>query len=92
MRAMPWMQFVGGRFGDLLGRITGHEPDVNSAAVAISRQFHYYSSERARLELGYRSRPFRESVRDAWEWLVAHGYVTPRAARRTPPQTLGGRP
>jgi dihydroflavonol-4-reductase len=83
MRAMRWMGFVGGCWGDLWGRITGHEPDINSAAVGFTRQYHYYSSARAEAELGYRRRPFRESVRDAWEWFVAHGYVKRRASRRS---------
>lgn len=75
IRAGPLMRFVGSYGGDLWTRITGHEPDVNSASVRMSSQFHYYSSARAEAELGYRSRPFRQSAADAWAWFVEHGYV-----------------
>jgi len=74
-RAGPLMRFLGGYGGDLWGRITGREPDLNSAAVRATSQFHYYSSARAEAELGYRPRPFRQSVADAWVWFVEHGYA-----------------
>ena len=75
-RAGPLMRFLGGYGGDLWGRITGREPDVNSAAVRMSSLFHYYSSARAVAELDYRTRPFRQSVADAWAWFVEHGYAS----------------
>ena len=74
-RAGPLLRFLGGYGGDLWGRMTGREPDLNSAGVRVTCQFHYYSSARAAAELGYRPRPFRQSVADAWAWFVEHGYV-----------------
>ena len=77
-RAGPLMRFLGGHGGDLWGRMTGREPDLNSAGVQVTCQFHYYSSARAAAELGYHPRPFRQSVADAWAWFVEHGYVRGR--------------
>jgi dihydroflavonol-4-reductase len=74
-RCGPLIRFAVGRFGDLWGRVTGHEPDVNSATMKLSDCFHYFSSERAKRELGYTVRPFQESVADAWQWLREYGYV-----------------
>jgi dihydroflavonol-4-reductase len=74
-RAGPLMRVIGGRFGDLRAKLTGREPDVNSAAVAMSSQWHYYSSARAGKELDYRVRPLEESLADAWEWFRANDYV-----------------
>ena len=74
-RAGPLMRFLGGCGGDLWGRITGREPDLNSASVRVTSQFHYYCSARAEAELDYRPRPFRQSVADAWAWFLEHGYV-----------------
>ena len=68
-------QVLAGRAGDLVGWLTGREPDVNSASVAMSRLFHYYSSARAERDLGYCNRPLEESVEDAWRWFQTHGYV-----------------
>jgi dihydroflavonol-4-reductase len=73
--AGPLMRVLGGRGGDLIAKITGREPDVNSAAVAMSSQYHYYRSDRAEKELGYRIRPARETVVDAWQWFRENGYV-----------------
>lgn len=72
--AGPLLRALGGGFGDLLTKVTGREPDVNSAAVRMSSQFHYYSSHRAMEELGYQMRPAQESVEAAWEWFQEHGY------------------
>ena len=73
-RAGPLMRVVAGRWGDLMARVTGREPEVNSAAVQLSDRFHCFSSRRTE-ELGYRVRPADESIRDAWQWFVEHGYV-----------------
>ncbi len=73
--AGPLMRILGGRSGDLYAKITGREPDVNSAAVAMSSQYHYYRSDRAERELSYRIRPARETVEDAWQWFLEHGYI-----------------
>jgi dihydroflavonol-4-reductase len=72
--AGPVLRVLGGGCGDLMTKITGREPDVNSAAVRMSSQYHYYRSERAIRELGYRIRPAREAVEAAWEWFKEHGY------------------
>lgn len=69
MRAGPLMANIAGKYGDLKARLTGVESDINSATVAMSNQYHYYSSARAAAELGYRIRPLNETIRDAWQWL-----------------------
>lgn len=61
--------------GDLWGRITGTEPDVNSAALALGSLDHYFTSARAERELNYRMRPLEETLVDAWEWFAEHGYL-----------------
>jgi len=65
---------IGSTFGDLYAKVTGKEPELNSATVQMSRQHHYYSSERARTELGYTTRPVQESIHDAWVWFGEQGY------------------
>ena len=74
-RAGPLMRIIAGKSGDLIGRFTRREPDVNSAAVKLSDRFHCFSSQRAEEELGYSVRPADESIQDAWQWFVQHGYV-----------------
>ncbi|HEX3724850.1 MAG TPA: NAD-dependent epimerase/dehydratase family protein [Pirellulales bacterium] len=72
--AGPLVRIGAGRFGDLVGALTGCEPDVNSAATAISAQKRNYTSARAMAELGYRPRPLSEAAEAAWNWFRANGY------------------
>jgi dihydroflavonol-4-reductase len=74
-RMGPAVRFLAGMSGDVWGRLVRREPAINSAALAMSSLRHYYSSARAQAELGYRNRPFEESVQDAWNWFRTHGYV-----------------
>lgn len=66
---------LSGRFGDLWSRLSGKEPDLNSAAVALAALPKNYSSARATAELGYTIRPTEETIRDALAWFREHGYV-----------------
>lgn len=74
-QAGPMLCVLAGRSGDLIGKLTGREPDVNSAAVKMSNLFHYYNSSRAQQELGYAVRPLEKSLTDAWHWFQAEGYA-----------------
>lgn len=60
---------------DLWTRLTGREPPVNSGALRVARLPKSYSSARAERELGYRARPLRETVQDAWDWFRQNGYA-----------------
>jgi dihydroflavonol-4-reductase len=75
MAAGPLMLLAAGYTGDLVGRFTGREPDVNSGAIALARLPKHYSSARAEKQLAYRIRPPRESAEAAWAWFREHGYV-----------------
>jgi dihydroflavonol-4-reductase len=71
----PVVLWVAGRVGDLVTRLTGNEPDVNSGALALARLPKHYSSQRARSELGYQTRPVEQTVQDTWNWFQQYGYV-----------------
>ena len=74
-RAGPFNRWVGALAGDCWGRVTGNEPNLNSAGMRMSCQQHCFSSAKAERELGYRIRPLTETIKDAWDWFVEHGYV-----------------
>jgi dihydroflavonol-4-reductase len=74
-RAGPINRWIGGWWGDARFRRTGKEPDINSAAIGMSSQQHCFTSARAEKELGYKTRPLEESIRDAWQWFLEHGYA-----------------
>jgi dihydroflavonol-4-reductase len=71
----PFLRVAAGCVGDLFGKLTGREPDVNSAATAVAAQKRNFSSARAESELGYRPRSLRQSATDAWEWFRVNAYV-----------------
>ena len=73
----PVVLRMAGWCGDLAGLLARREPAVNSAAVTMSMLPHHFSCTRAKHELGYTFRPLEDTVQDAWEWFVGHGYVKP---------------
>ena len=74
-QARPPLTTLIGWCGDRVANWTGREPDVNSVSVAMSHLWHHYSSSRAEQELDYQCRAARETVADAWQWFVDHGYT-----------------
>jgi dihydroflavonol-4-reductase len=74
-RLGPVLRYAVGAAGDLLGRVAGREPVINSASLAMSSLYHYYSSARAQAELDYHNRPLTETVQEAWSWFKNRGYA-----------------
>ena len=64
------------------GRIVGKEPFPSLETARVGRLYWHFSSDRAKHELGYRPRPFRETAADAFAWHQAHTRVTPRGLNR----------
>jgi dihydroflavonol-4-reductase len=79
-RMGPIVRICGSMGGDLWACLTGREGVVNSAMVRLSAQEHCFSSARAQAELGYTIRPLDESLEDAWNWFIEHGYAQRRRA------------
>jgi len=71
----PIFRAIAAPLCDVKTLLTGVEGAANSAALAMGRQSHCFTSTRAERELGYRFRPLDETLRDAWQWFVEHGYV-----------------
>jgi dihydroflavonol-4-reductase len=71
-RALPeWIAQLAGKAGDFAGKFSKSEPQVNSAATQMGQMFHYYSSEKAKTELGYKIGSVDDALRDAWDWFKA---------------------
>lgn len=56
-----------GLAGDLIGRIRGSEPEINSALIKLNEE-QQVRDEAARAELAYRNRPLQETLNDTWRW------------------------
>ena len=66
---------MAGYAGDIAGLLTGREPTVNGVSAAISCLPHHFSSDKARRELGYTTRPAQMAIDEAWAWFKQHGYA-----------------
>ena len=56
-------------------RVTGKAPFLTVDSLKMSSHQMFFSSEKARRELGYRTRPYREALADAVAWFRQAGYV-----------------
>jgi dihydroflavonol-4-reductase len=60
---------------ELLARLGGREPFVTVDGLRMARHRMFFDDGKARRELGYASRPYREGLSDAIAWFRAHGYL-----------------
>jgi len=60
---------------EVVASITGaDQPLIAVDGVRMTRKHMYFSSDKARLELGYAPRPAQEALEDAVLWFRQHGY------------------
>src|SRR5262249_9429419 len=60
---------------ETMARFTGKEPMLTADALRMSRYQMYFSSAKAKRELGYAARPYRDGLTDAHAWFGANGYL-----------------
>ena len=58
-----------------LARVTGKEPFLTVDALRMSRYRMFFSSEKAKRELGYTARPYLDGLKDALTWFRDNGYL-----------------
>ena len=56
-------------------RLTGKEPFATRDGLRMARHYMFFNDAKARRELGYTSRPYREGIADAVAWFKQAGYV-----------------
>jgi dihydroflavonol-4-reductase len=60
---------------EAVARVTGKEPFLTADALRMSRYRMFFSSEKAKRELGYTARPYKEGLKDALTWFRENGYL-----------------
>jgi ornithine--oxo-acid transaminase len=60
------------------GRLLGREPSVPLEGARMSTTKMIFNDDRARAEIGHKSRPARLAIEDSARWFAENGYVTPR--------------
>jgi dihydroflavonol-4-reductase len=59
---------------ELWARVSGREPFATVDGVRMAKKRMYFSSARAKRELGYAPRPAKEALADAVHWFKENGY------------------
>lgn len=60
---------------EALARVTGREPFLTADALRMSKHHMYFSSAKAKSELGFVARPYVRGIEDAVNWFRAAGYI-----------------
>jgi dihydroflavonol-4-reductase len=60
---------------ELWARLSGREPFTTRDALKMARHHMFFSDAKARRDLGYASRPYREGIADAIAWFRQAGYL-----------------
>jgi dihydroflavonol-4-reductase len=60
---------------ELLASLRGVEPFITMDGLRMARHHMFFDDAKARRELGYVSRPYREGLADAIAWFRVHGYL-----------------
>jgi dihydroflavonol-4-reductase len=70
---------------EMLARFTGREPFATLDGLRMAKYTMHFDDNKARRELGYTSRPYRQALIEAIEWFVRSGYMK-RPRRMAAPQ------
>ncbi|MDR7036718.1 MULTISPECIES: hopanoid-associated sugar epimerase [Methylobacterium] len=60
---------------ELMARVTGKAPLATIDGIRMARYRMFFSDAKARSELGYTARPYREGLADAIQWFRGAGYL-----------------
>ncbi|WP_024276363.1 hopanoid-associated sugar epimerase [Hyphomicrobium sp. 802] len=60
---------------ELAARVTGREPFATVDGLRMAKYKMFFSSAKAERELGYRARPAREALAEAFNWFQRAGYL-----------------
>ncbi len=71
-----WPLFPLAYGAELMARLTGRQPFLTADALRMSRYWMFFSSAKAKAELGFAARPYREGLKDALAWFGTNGYLS----------------
>jgi dihydroflavonol-4-reductase len=75
MQLPRWPLYPLAHAAEAVARVTGKEPFITVDGLNMSKYRMFFTSDKARRELGYQPRPYREGLKDALDWFRAEGYL-----------------
>jgi len=72
---------------ELWSHVSGREPFASRDALRMARHHMFFNDSRARQNLGYRSRPYREGIADAIAWFREASYLPDGRSRINNPNS-----
>jgi len=60
---------------EAVARVTGKEPFLTADALRMSKHHMFFSSAKAKAELGFSARPYQHGIEDAVKWFRSAGYI-----------------
>lgn len=60
---------------EAMARVTGREPFLTADALRMSKHHMFFSSAKAKTELGFSARPYQYGIEDAVKWFRSAGYI-----------------
>jgi dihydroflavonol-4-reductase len=60
---------------EIWARVSGREPFATVDGLRMARHLMFFDDTKARTQLGYTSRPYRDGIADAIAWFRQHGYL-----------------
>ncbi|TGE25246.1 NAD-dependent epimerase/dehydratase family protein [Hymenobacter aquaticus] len=74
--ALPaWLCQAYGTICDMQARLTGRPAQLNTAMTAVANDGHYFTPQKARVELALPQTSVERAVADAFHWFKVHRYV-----------------
>jgi dihydroflavonol-4-reductase len=78
-----WLARAGAPVMQGISRISGKRPLYTGASLRALKSNHHISHDKAARELGYRPRPFRETLADTLRWFRENGRLTYPQGKKT---------
>jgi dihydroflavonol-4-reductase len=86
-RRQPWLRmplaaaYPVAVAAELWSRVSGREPFATRDALRMARYHMFFNDAKARRDLAYSARPYREGIADAIAWFQDAGYLADRRSR-----------
>uniref|UniRef100_UPI0030189F13 hopanoid-associated sugar epimerase n=1 Tax=Cupriavidus ulmosensis TaxID=3065913 RepID=UPI0030189F13 len=75
IRLPRWPLYPLAYVAEAVARMTGKEPFLTADGLSMSKYRMFFSSEKARLALGYQARPYQQGLSEALDWFRSAGYL-----------------